>query len=232
MNQPNRSGTGRDLQDGVGASDARELEDLLFTAAIQAASQPRPDTPRKPIPRIAPYTPSRPLQVPPKKRDNSDFVVGVLGVTLGLVCALFPWYIFFNPEQFGVREFVFSGQRGDSGTEQVVYQPGRIGQPFAEADVPMMPLDFIPTATVAPNQEQQARQATASVEDQPFPSDLVTFRLVHVANGRAMIEDGDGLWIVQPGSRLPDASKVSSIEQRNGRWVLVTSHDKIVELNN
>ena len=106
MNQPNRPD--RERQDGLAAGDARELEDLLFAAAIQQAAQPKPAAPRKPIPRIAPYTPSRPLHVKPKKRDNSYFVVGAMGVTLGLVCALFPWYIFFNPDQFGVREFAFS----------------------------------------------------------------------------------------------------------------------------
>lgn len=230
MNPSNRPA--RDRQAGLDAGDARELEDLLFSAAIQSAAQPRPAARGKPIPRIAPYTPPPPLRTAPKKRDNSDFIVGAMGVTLGLVCALFPWYIFFNPEQFGVREFVFSGQRGNSTPEHVAYQPGRIGQPFAADEVPAMPLDFIPTATVARDQQQSPRQETPSVDDQPFPADLVTFRLVHVANGRAMIQDDDGLWIVQPGSRLPDASKVASIEQRNGRWVLVTTGDKVVELQN
>ena len=34
-----------------------------------------------------------------------------LGVTLGLICALFPWYIFFNQEQFGVQAIKFGGTR-------------------------------------------------------------------------------------------------------------------------
>ena len=45
-----------------------------------------------------------------------------------------------------------------------------------------------------------------------------------------MIEDSDGLWVVQRGSQLPDASRVAAIEQRKGRWVLVTSNDTVVEL--
>ena len=32
-----------------------------------------------------------------------------------------------------------------------------------------------------------------------------------------MIEDDAGLWIVQRGSKLPDSSIVSSIEQRGGK---------------
>jgi hypothetical protein len=45
-----------------------------------------------------------------------------------------------------------------------------------------------------------------------------------------MIEDEDGIWVVQPGSILPDSSRVAAIEQREGRWVLVTTFDRIIEL--
>lgn len=162
----------------------------------------------------------------PKKKDGGDFVIAALGITLGLTCALFPWYIFFNPEKFGVKEFVFEGSKGRLDASEIAYQPQLVGTHFTTGDVPAMELDFIPTATVRPRDDQTPRAAT----DQPFPSDLVNFRLVHVANGRAMIEDADGLWVVQPGSRLPDASEVASIEQRAGKWVLVTTHDKVVEL--
>ena len=44
-----------------------------------------------------------------------------------------------------------------------------------------------------------------------------------------MIEDSAGLWVVQPGSTLPDSSRVRSIEQRKGKWVLVTSTDRVLE---
>ena len=45
-----------------------------------------------------------------------------------------------------------------------------------------------------------------------------------------MIEDDAGLWVVQAGSMLPDSSRVAGIEKRNGKWVLVTSTDRVVEL--
>ena len=45
-----------------------------------------------------------------------------------------------------------------------------------------------------------------------------------------MIEDEAGLWVVQTGSTLPDSSRVASIEQRNGKWVLVTSTDRVIAL--
>ena len=61
------------------------------------------------------------------------------------------------------------------------------------------------------------------------PGDEAQFRLVHVANGRAMIEDEAGS-AVQTGSTLPDLSRVASIEQRKGKWVLVTSTDRVIAL--
>ena len=42
-------------------------------------------------------------------RRRSDLTVAALGITLALICALFPWYIFFNQDQFGVRAMKFQG---------------------------------------------------------------------------------------------------------------------------
>ena len=170
-----------------------------------------------------------PMRKPARKKkvDRGDLTIGALGVVLGLTCALFPWYIFFNQEKFGVKEFVFEGSRSVTPPADIAYQPRLVGRHFQTGEVPRMDLDFFPTATL-PGENEPVRAVPAA--EQPFPSDLVNFRLVHVANGRAMIQDDDGLWIVQPGSRLPDASQVASIEQRDGGWVLVTTHDKVVLL--
>lgn len=182
---------------------------LRRRAAREAAPAPKPARPRA-------------------KQDRSDFVVGAMGIVLGLTCALFPWYIFFNQEKFGVREFVFSGERGNGTPQSLAYQPSKYGQPFGEGEVPKLALDFFPTATTmsAPPGGRTAVPAS----EQPFPADLINYRLVHVANGRAMIMDDAGLWVVQPGSQLPDASRVASIERRDGRWVLITSQDRKIVL--
>lgn len=172
---------------------------------------------------------ARPIVATKKKLDRGDITLAALGITLGLICALFPWYIFFNQEQFGVREFVFEGGRPGTPGRQVAYQPRSVGKPFSTGEVPTMELDFFPTATL-PNEDEQARAIPAS--QQPFPLDVVNYRLVHVANGRAMIEDDDGLWVVQPGSRLPDASRVVSIERRDGTWVMVNSQNVVIPLEN
>ncbi|TPM33108.1 hypothetical protein [Mesorhizobium sp. B2-3-5] len=160
-----------------------------------------------------------------KAGRRSDFVIAALGITLGLICALFPWYIFFNQEQFGVQAIKFGGTGTNSGREGggVVAQRSA---PLTAKDVPNADIDLLATGTV----QDDATPARAPGE-QPFPADVSKFRMVHVANGRAMIEDDTGLWMVQRGSTLPDSSKVSSIEQRNGKWVMLTSTNQVIELS-
>ena len=161
-----------------------------------------------------------------KKADRrSDFVIAALGVTLGLICALFPWYIFFNQEQFGVQAIKFGGTGTNSGREGGGVVTSR-SAPLTAKDLPNTSIDLLATGTV-----QDEATPAQPPGDQPFPADVAKFRMVHVANGRAMIEDDAGLWIVQRGSKLPDSSIVSSIEQRGGKWVLVTSTDQVIELS-
>ena len=44
------------------------------------------------------------------------------------------------------------------------------------------------------------------------------------------IADDAGLWVVQRGSALPDSSTVARIEERGGKWVIVTSDDRVIEM--
>ena len=166
---------------------------------------------------------------PEKKKDRrSDLVIAALGVVLGLTCALFPWYIFFNQEQFGVQAIALGGRGHNAG--RIMIDP-RTGDELADAAAQTMKknLDLFSTGTVQTKPETP--ENAPGLEDQPFPSEAAEFRLVHVANGRAMIEDDAGLWVVQQGATLPDSTRVKSIEKRNGRWVLVTSADRVVELS-
>ncbi|ESY02342.1 hypothetical protein NKI55_02100 [Mesorhizobium sp. M0589] len=161
-----------------------------------------------------------------KKSDRrSDIVFAALGITLGLICALFPWYIFFNQDQFGVQAIKFGGSGTNAGRVSGGSQMENSGQPLTANDVP--DVDLFATGTL---QDPGDKTQPPGVDEQPFPADP-KFRMVHVANGRAMIEDDAGLWIVQRGSKLPDSSVVSSIEQRGGKWVMVTSTDQVIELS-
>jgi hypothetical protein len=192
-----------------------------------SAPRPRRFSPfarkRKPIPFTAEPTAK-------SRGRRSDLTVAALGVTLGLICALFPWYIFFNPEEFGVRAMKFGGSGG--GTEPIVLgaQQERIGAPVASQEIPPMKLDLLATGTATKEHEEKDEEGTPGLTEQPFPAPVASFRLVQIANGRAMLEDDTGLFVVQPGSILPDNSRVATIEERNGRPVLVTDADVVLEL--
>ncbi len=166
--------------------------------------------------------------IPTTRRSKSDLAIMGLGGTLGLGCALFPWYVLYNQEQFGVREFQFSGGGEWTETQGDISTPHmRIGLPFATADLPRLELDGISTGTLGPAGEGANPD---EVMDQPFPGDLVEYRLIHVENGRAMIADDAGIFVAQAGSQLPDGSRLRAIEQREGQWVIVTTLDRVLVL--
>ena len=162
-----------------------------------------------------------------RESRRSDFMIAALGVTLGLICAVFPWYIFFNPEQFGVQGIKFGGRGANAGRVAVERTAGYETPPAGE-EKKARDVDFFSTGTLPDS--DKAPQKAPGPDQQPFPAEPVEYRLVHVANGRAMIEDDTGLWIVQRGSTLPDSSQVAAIEQRNGKWVLVTSTEKVITI--
>lgn len=148
---------------------------------------------------------------------RSDITIALLGITLGLICALFPWYIFFNPEKFGPPAIRFGGtaEGTPGGTVSLSSQAERVGAPSL-AVPPSIALDLLATGTTGDPAEAR------SAREQPFPPSPAPFQVVHIANGRAMIQDDSGLFLVQRGSTLPDLSRVASIELREGRWVIVT----------
>lgn len=164
-----------------------------------------------------------------KEGRRGDITVVALGITLAAICALFPWYIFFNQEKFGVRAMKFEGGGTPVASGATGPAPQRVGAPMDVKDVPVMDLDLFATGTVPDKKDDQLGMAPG-LDQQPFPTATPEFRLVHVANGRAMIEDDAGLWVVQPGSVLPDSSRVTSIEKRDGNWVIVTSTDQVFAL--
>jgi hypothetical protein len=196
----------------VAAEMTQASRDSLIDGLFPRTEWPQP--PKAPFPRLKKTSDRR-----------SDFVIAALGITLGLICALFPWYIFFNQDQFGVQAMKFGGTGSNSGRAGggVVAQRSA---PLTAKDIPAANLDLLATGTV-----RDDANPAAAPDEQPFPADAAKFRMVHVANGRAMIQDDAGLWIVQRGSILPDSSQVSSIEQRNGKWVMVTSADQVIELS-
>lgn len=164
------------------------------------------------------------------RRD--DLSLAALGVTLGLICALFPWYIFFNPEKFGPPAVELGGGQGEGlGPLGRAFADERMNSPLAlPGRQPFRPetLDLFATGTAAEPEEEATRED--AVLDQPFPAAPPVFHLVHVENGRALIADDAGLWVVREGDALPDKSVVTRIGEEGGKPVLVTSENKVLRM--
>ncbi|HEX8045407.1 flagellar protein [Rhizobium sp.] len=158
-----------------------------------------------------------------KRRTVTDRALACTGLVLAGISAFFPWYVFLNPDKFGIQ--VAEGDR----TRDLPNWPGReivSVSPLAMVNKnPGEPKDIIipdplTTATVSSVGREDDKGPPA--EDQPFPGKS-PFHLLHVANGRALIEDDTGMFVVRVGSLLPDNSRLATIEQRDGKWVIVTS---------
>lgn len=206
-----------------------ELETTLRRQAEEeqaTAARARRWQPRELLRALRPKA-SKPAE-PRKRGRRDDFIIAGLGVALGLGCAVFPWYIFMNPEKFGVRAMEFEGNSNYEAPIELGSSGERIGAPMSPNQIPPMKLDLFATGTVT---SDEPGETPHQIVDQPFPGEPAVYRMVYAATGRAMIADDTGLWVVQRGSVLPDNSKVASIEQRKGRWVLVTSDEKVLELS-
>lgn len=160
-----------------------------------------------------------------------DRALAGTGVALAFAAGLFPWYVFFHEEQFGVKLADWGN------TRDLPDIPGRnvfsVSPTTAMVDnddkgaTSTMPsaVDPVVTATVSQVGKEDANTRDMGV-NQPFPG-RGGFRLLHVANGRALIEDGSGMYMVQVGSILPDNSKVANLQQQNGKWVIVSTTGEI-----
>lgn len=169
---------------------------------------------------------TRPLSF---RRSRGDLMLAAAGIGLGVTCATFPWYIFFHQEDFGIRALKFGGGDLTAAAPAGMEPTGKaLVNPLPAPDIPAVQLDLFATGTLPENEEGE--RSPPGLKEQPFPAPPVTFRLVHVANGRALIEDDSGLWVVQRGSTLPDNSEVVGLEKRDGRWVMLTTGDRVVEM--
>lgn len=180
--------------------------------------------------RLFPAKAPKPRKPALERRRRSDLIIAGLGIALGFGCAVFPWYIFFNQDKFGIRAMKFEGNADQKPPIMLGSDGERVGAPMSAEDIPPMQLDLFATGTTRSGDDDEGDAKRIEALDQPFPGDEVHFRLVYAAAGRAMIADETGMWVVQRGSLLPDNSKVAGIEERDGKWVLVTSAERVVEL--
>jgi hypothetical protein len=175
----------------------------------------------------------KPAQVALKspRWGRDDLSLAALGVTLGLTCALFPWYIFFNPEKFGPPAVELGGGSGEgSGAAGRALADERMSSPLALPGRQGLPARRARPFRHGHHARAEEAPAPDADLDQPFPAAPPVFHLVHVENGRALIADEAGLWVVREGDALPDKSFVSRIGEEGGQPVLVTSQNKMLRL--
>lgn len=171
-----------------------------------------------------------------KVQLNFDVMLGVVGVFLAVSAAFFPWYVFVNQEKFSIKEMAYGDDRILPDTWQgravVNVSPQAIpGRDMGIKNAPLPP-DGITTASIpdtpdGPSLEESKERANVDGQ-QPFPF-KPKYRLLHVVNGRALIEDISGTYIVKVGSVLPDNSRLAALEERKTGWVLITSEGVILE---
>lgn len=172
-----------------------------------------------------------PLKRPEKISSSSDRLLVTAGVALAALAAFFPWYVFLNPHEFSVPP-LWQGNTRDlpetPAREVMSVSPAAM---VDDDDADAGDVDPVKTATV-PNLGHESKTGATPEKslDQPLPTPT-GFRLMHVANGRALIEDASGLYIVRVGSILPDSSRLATLEQRDGEWVIVTSNGDVYKRN-
>lgn len=172
-----------------------------------------------------------PARTPVRKRAG-DRVLAVTGFALASAAAFFPWYVFFNQESFGIAPMGYTETRDlpeISGRSVVSVSPLAIPDEKDGAADPSA-FDPITTATVSNlgDELDGAPPAAPVVANQAFPG-KPNYKLLHVANGRALIEDTSGMYIVRIGSVLPDNSRLATLEQRDGQWVIITSNGEVIQ---
>ncbi|NRP71685.1 hypothetical protein ILFOPFJJ_02573 [Ensifer psoraleae] len=161
-----------------------------------------------------------------------DKVLGATGLAMAACATFFPWYAVFHQEEFSMPPL------WESATRDVPERAGRANVPASPLamkdmdDKTLATVDRLTTATVPGLGHEPAvgEGELKAAPAQPLP-ERSGFKLMHIANGRALIEDRGGVYIVRIGSILPDNSRLATFEQRDGRWVLITSKGEVYEPN-
>ncbi|MEA3536066.1 flagellar protein [Rhizobium sp. CC-YZS058] len=161
----------------------------------------------------------------PRLKDRTPMIDRALiatGVALAGLATFFPWYAFLNQDKFAMPS-LWQGQTRDL-SQKIGHDEATASPLDGQMDEETKALfDQLMTASTP---AKAAPSSPSDGQDQPFPG-TAGFKLVHVASGRALIEDANGLYIVKVGSPLPDNSRLATLEERDGGWVLVTSKGEV-----
>jgi hypothetical protein len=168
--------------------------------------------------------PVPPLAVRKKKFWTTDRIIGWSGAVIALAAAFFPWYVFVNEDKFSLDALrAMVSQDAAVPSRRSTSDNSSGGIPDRTLNAALRPSeDSIVTGTVPADEAAEKDDGQDSLPAQPFPSAPRGFRLLKVIKDQAMIEDATGIYVVHKGDVLPDQTKVAGLEQRDGKWVLLT----------
>ncbi len=156
---------------------------------------------------------------------TSEHAWGTLGCTIALASGGFAVYMnLYGPSEPNVngREYLTIFAQASHRTLNPATSDAA-----APADPQNSPeIDPFPTGSIAPGEATQQSAAHLPIADKrglAKPSLLKDFTLRDVFEDTALVEDHARLRIVKVGTVLEGAGRVTSIEQRDGQWIVVTS---------
>jgi hypothetical protein len=156
---------------------------------------------------------------------TTDTILVAVGVLLAAGSAFLPWYVILNPEKFKLYADprIMTRDMPDTGPRPIWNVSPMAIPNKDEPKLASLPLDPLKTGTtpIAPN-----KMSTLTITgSQKQPNG---FSLLHVSNGKALIKDDKGIYLVQVGSPLPDQSKLATIEELDGKPVIITTNGTVI----
>ena len=170
------------------------------------------------------------------RRALTDRLWGGVGFTAAAASAAFAVYMVVvgpglghHPSDFGLFATLTHPQVSDAQALQPFHGAPAHTRPDGAGPAPSAtaaasgPIDFAPTGTVSPADDQRPADPAAKDPGQTGAVTLPGFVLRDVFDGKALVESRSALTLVAPGSTLEGAGQVLSIERRGDVWVVTTT---------
>lgn len=155
------------------------------------------------------------------RQSLTDMGLGVAGVGLALASLYFPWHVYWNQDQVTLPRLEFSGN-----TEIYGEPEDRIAVRGYLPQIAGQVLD--PTVTGSTTRDEGPDKQSNDAGDRPAPQRLPGYRLLHSANGLALVRDENSIFVVGRNSELPDGGHVKSIRRIDGGWQVLTSQGGMI----
>lgn len=186
-----------------------------------------------------------------RRARAGDFAFWGGALSLAALSAYLPWDVYLNQARYGPPEFQFS-RSGEVPADVIALQEGRapLFDMVAETyvgDPPPRPVDdpdgvdpFTTAAIPLDTGEEEGEREDLPPGVDPITTASVpsgagaaarTYKLLDAGRGLALIADEDGIYIVRPGTLLPDGRRVSAIVGRGPHAQIVPDDDTEVQLD-